>query len=478
MDRNLNDIFSDSNNANNYSVSDDVKRKKLLIKIVAIVLVVALLTGCALTVGIVIGRNTGFYGDMPLMLEAYELMKKYYYEDISWETFQEVATSAFAGSLDTFSGIASSDADAATSGTFGFTFTSSLYNEHYISYLIPNFPAASACAIARFNADGTIDETFDPTTEEVYMSEGDELFEIGVKVPTHDGKIRYESYVVEHTSASYLRQVVTTYSDFDEMTFVIKKYKGDGEYYEGYYVYELKRSTWEDNEKLAYFYDLTDEVGIIRLREFSKEADVDFAFCIQQFVAARKSKLILDLRDNGGGELTSLEYVAQYLLKNPNASQLPIMNLISNSGNGKMVSDIAYSSEINTASAEVLPKAYPLGNAIEDFEIVVLTNGGTASASEALIGALQYYNGTKIVGLRTYGKGVAQRVFPLSTGDLLYVTNGKYFIPTAGASGEIKWEVSIHGTGFVPEDENKVGERITEYSTDKCTARAMEILGY
>ncbi len=154
------------------------------------------------------------------------------------------------------------------------------------------------------------------------------------------------------------------------------------------------------------------------------------------------------------------------------------MNLISNSGNGKMVSDIAYSSEVNTASAEALPKAYPLGNVIEDFEIVVLTNGGTASASEALIGALQYYNGTKIVGLRTYGKGVAQRVFPLSTGDLLYVTNGKYFIPTSGASGEIKWEVSIHGTGFVPEEENKVGERITEYATDKCTARAMEILGY
>ena len=82
MDRNLNEIFSDSNNTNNYSVSDDVKRKKLLIKIVAIVLVIALLTGCALTVGIVIGRNTGFYGDMPLMLEAYELMKNYYYEDI------------------------------------------------------------------------------------------------------------------------------------------------------------------------------------------------------------------------------------------------------------------------------------------------------------------------------------------------------------------------------------------------------------
>ena len=115
---------------------------------------------------------------------------------------------------------------------------------------------------------------------------------------------------------------------------------------------------------------------------------------------------------------------------------------------------------------------------IKDFDIVVLTNDGTASASEGLIGALQYYNGTQIVGTTTYGKGVAQRVFTLSNGQSLYVTNGRYFIPTKSANGNLEWTVTIHERGFTPLDENIVEDRIADYSMDKCVQRAMQIFGY
>ncbi|MDE6361515.1 MAG: hypothetical protein K2L53_00900, partial [Clostridia bacterium] len=141
-------------------------------------------------------------------------------------------------------------------------------------------------------------------------------------------------------------------------------------------------------------------------------------------------------------------------------------------------SNIVYSSKRDYANPENPYVAYPIANVVEGFEVVVLCNGGSASASEALIGALQYYNNAKIVGTQTYGKGVAQKVFMLSTGDYLYVTNGTYYVPTADESGKMVWEKCIHGEGFTPSEENIVTDRLVAYSKDACTKRAMEILGY
>ena len=477
MNEDFKDIFS-SNDGNVLATSG---KKKVSVKIIALITVlVLLLTVGAFAVGMVYEKNRGIDGDMPLMIEAYELIKKYYYEDISWETFQEIATSAFAGSLDNFSGVVSASNYEPTSGAIGLHVSSTVYNEHVVTFAVPNLPAYSATAIKRYSESMELDETFDPSQEIVHVREGDKIYAVGVeKYNQETGELKYETYRVENASLSYFSQVMNEYSDKDELIYIVKKYIGDGKYADGYYAFKIRRSTFDEVEKYAYYYSYTDEVGIIKLTEFYRDGDLDFFRCINQFREEGKKKLILDLRDNGGGELTSLQYIAQFLLNNKNNDSLPIMNLIYNSGYGKMKSDIECTSATNDLVVG-LPSAYPLSNLIEGFEVVVLTNGNTASASEGLIGALQYYNNTQIVGTTTYGKGVAQIALPLSSGDYLYVTNGRYYVPTADANGNLVWERTIHGIGFSPLQENEVTERICDYYSgiDKCVARAMQILGY
>ena len=473
MDDRLKDIFADEPSA----MVEQKKNGKMSVKVIAIITVIVLVISIGAFVGgIVVGRNTGINADMPLMIEVYGYIKKYYYKDISWETFQEMAAAYFAGSLDAFSGIASSDNSTATSGSIGIQITSSLYNEQIISFVAPNMPAYSAVAKFRYDDNNVKDETFNPETN-VKMREGDKIVSVGYKFKDEDGSEKYATQRVENMSSANFRTVLNLYADIEELVYIVKKYDGNGGYEDGYYAFEI-RKTYEDVMKGAYYYPFSGDVGIIKYTSFDRDTDADFVESIEQFVRDNKKKLILDLRDNGGGELSSLQYIAQYLLNNPSEKNLPIMNLISNAGYGKEESQIVATDISNPNSEDYLPYAYPLSKKINGFDIVVLTNGGTASASEGLIGALQYYNGTQIVGTTTYGKGVAQIVFPLSNGEMLYVTNGRYFIPTKDANGNLEWTVTIHEKGFTPLEENVVEDRIADYSMDKCVQRAMQIFGY
>ncbi len=69
---------------------------------------------------------------MPLMQEVYELIKEYYYKDISWNDFQKLAAGEMAGSLDNFSFIISQSDDSTSTGSFGFNISSNVYNTSYL----------------------------------------------------------------------------------------------------------------------------------------------------------------------------------------------------------------------------------------------------------------------------------------------------------------------------------------------------------
>jgi carboxyl-terminal processing protease len=82
------------------------------------------------------------------------------------------------------------------------------------------------------------------------------------------------------------------------------------------------------------------------------------------------------------------------------------------------------------------------GDLINGAPLVVLVNGGSASASEIVAGALKDHGRALLVGRRTYGKGSVQTVLPLSHGGAVKLTTSRYFTPSGA---------SIHGKGIIPD---------------------------
>ena len=116
--------------------------------------------------------------------------------------------------------------------------------------------------------------------------------------------------------------------------------------------------------------------------------------------------IVLDLRGNGGGLVTEAQLVASMFL-----------------ADGKIVTTRGRAVKSQTLEAVGQPIAGKLPT-------VVLVDRNTASASEIVAGALQDRKRAKLVGVRTFGKGVFQQILPLDNGGALDITVGQYFLPS------------------------------------------------
>jgi carboxyl-terminal processing protease len=146
-------------------------------------------------------------------------------------------------------------------------------------------------------------------------------------------------------------------------------------------------------------------VGYIRLNQFNANAARDMRDAIQELEAENVVGYILDLRSNPGGLLNSSIDIARMWLKE-----------------GTIVSTVNRQGEQDRKEAQ--------NRALTDKALVVLVDGGSASASEILSGALQDNHRAKLVGTQTFGKGLVQSVRPLSNGSGLAVTIAKYLTPS------------------------------------------------
>lgn len=167
----------------------------------------------------------------------------------------------------------------------------------------------------------------------------------------------------------------------------------------------LKRAMLTLPEAEGKLFD-NEPIGYIRLETFGS----DGAYQIRDQLAAfdRSGKplkgLILDLRDNGGGYLTAARDIASLFMEE-----------------GLLM----YTTNRNGVEVETWVRN---GNSI-GIPVRILVNGGSASASELLAGSLRDHEIAKLVGTKTYGKGSAQQVIPLSEGDALKLTLNEYFTP-------------------------------------------------
>ena len=102
-----------------------------------------------------------------------------------------------------------------------------------------------------------------------------------------------------------------------------------------------------------------------------------------------------------------------------------------------------------------------------DQSLVLLVDGGTASASEIVAGALQDYKRATLVGEKTFGKGSVQLIYELSDNSRLHVTVAKWFTPNGNA---------IDGTGLTPDIEVSITEEDRTNNRDPQLERAISLL--
>lgn len=152
---------------------------------------------------------------------------------------------------------------------------------------------------------------------------------------------------------------------------------------------------------------ITQNVGYIRLEQFSQKSSDEFYTAVAKLRAQGMTKLIFDLRDNGGGVLGgAIEIVDEFL----NAGKLIVYT------NGANQSEKRYN-----ASARGL---------LKDTEVVVLINENSASASEIVAGAIQDNDRGLILGRRSFGKGLVQEDIKLRDGSNVRLTVARYYTPT------------------------------------------------
>lgn len=174
------------------------------------------------------------------------------------------------------------------------------------------------------------------------------------------------------------------------------------------------------------------KIGYVRLIQFTPETPNRLQDALDYFAENGYSSLIIDLRDNPGGLISSVVEIADKFVDNG-----PIVTTKSR---------LAYENQEYSAKKNntVIKNQIP---------IVVLINRGSASASEILSGCLKDYHKGYLVGERTYGKGSVQQVIPLSSIDGIKLTMARYYTPS---------DVNIDKIGIPPDLEVKNIETFTE----------------
>ena len=187
------------------------------------------------------------------------------------------------------------------------------------------------------------------------------------------------------------------------------------------------------------------KVAWVKISQFTEKIFTEWPETVEK-IKAEKAKgnfdgIVLDLRNNPGGYLQASVLVASDFVKE----------------------GIIVTQKSNDGSEEKYNVEEGMGNLLNE-ELVVLINGGSASASEILAGALKDYNRAKLVGEKSFGKGTVQQPEDFTDGSGLHITIAKWLLP----SGK-----NIHKEGITPDVEVKIPD---DAKTDVQLEKAIETL--
>ena len=192
-------------------------------------------------------------------------------------------------------------------------------------------------------------------------------------------------------------------------------------------------------------YEITaDNIGYMRISRFAEDTDRLSQAAAREFVDKGVKGVILDLRGNGGGYLTAAQSVAGLWLDSGKEVVQERM--------GDVVQE--------TLKATGTP-------ALKGMNTVALIDGGSASASEIVAGALSDHKAAQLVGTKTYGKGSVQKLLELPMGGQLKVTIAKWYTPHGK---------NIDKEGIKPDTEVKPTDAQIAANDDVQKAKAIELL--
>ena len=179
----------------------------------------------------------------------------------------------------------------------------------------------------------------------------------------------------------------------------------------------------------------TDDIGYLNLNQFTQNCSRDVRRALLEMKREGMQKLILDLRNNGGGsEQEAVNIVNMFVPK------------------GKLI--VSNRGKLKQANHDYLTTVEPIDSMMP---VVVLVNGESASASEITAGALQDLDRAVILGTRTYGKGLVQMTMDLPYNGILKLTTNKYYIPSGRCIQAINYRHDKGGyVEHVPDSLTKV----------------------
>lgn len=193
-------------------------------------------------------------------------------------------------------------------------------------------------------------------------------------------------------------------------------------------VFKIPRDNIRINRVDAHLLGSHSNIGYIKIWEFEGNVYNQFNGAIKELKKRGADRLIIDVRDNPGGDLKSTLKIIDELV--PEGKMLILH------AKGNAMDNL---SDYIESNKDFIPMA-----------IAVLVNRNTASSAEILAGNLRYYRKSVLVGEKTYGKGTIQSIFPISDGSVVKLTVAEYSLP----GGE-----SINHTGLTPDIETDDSNR-------------------
>ncbi len=186
------------------------------------------------------------------------------------------------------------------------------------------------------------------------------------------------------------------------------------------------------------------QIGYIRLSRFSGESGGEVADALEELLDQGATQFVLDLRQNRGGLLDAAIDVADHFLNGG-----PILLQQS-----KDEGERTFKASLRTL--------------VPDAPLVILIDGGSASASEIVAGALQDRGRATLIGHeKSFGKGSVQLVFDLDDGSSVHVTSARWFTPE---------RTQLDGEGLEPDIEVELTQEAIDNGRDEVLKRAMELL--